>query len=320
MASYQRNMKDILISFIVPAYNTANFLPSCLNSIINSCSGLYGKEIILVDDGSTDETVNVATNFISLHPQERIVLLRQKNLGLSQARNVGMKESRGRYLFFVDSDDTLSPDASLPEDILIDHDYDIVGFKAKRVLSNGRRTSYGHFYGSGEYRPARLFLKDNNVLPCVCFYFWKKEFLDRLGLEFVPGRFCEDVLFTTTAFLFGGSYFAIDKFLYDYHYRKGSITTTADKQRQEKLVRDALFALEELIKLSKTNEHGSALDLKIDFLSLDILRLLLRHHHTELFTKEITKSLSRIGCYPLHKRKELRYSILRLIVNALIKL
>lgn len=95
-----------LISIIVPIYNAAKYLPACLDSIINQT--YQNLEIILVDDGSTDNSYQIAKDYAKKDP--RIKLLHQKNQGLSGARNTGITKSTGTYLTFVDSDDEIKPD------------------------------------------------------------------------------------------------------------------------------------------------------------------------------------------------------------------
>jgi glycosyltransferase involved in cell wall biosynthesis len=95
-------MSAIVLSVIVPAYNHAHHLPGCLGSILGS--GVDGVEVIIVDDGSTDETASVVERF-----GDRVRYLRQENAGPAVARNRGFAESSGRYVTFLDSDDHLVP-------------------------------------------------------------------------------------------------------------------------------------------------------------------------------------------------------------------
>ncbi len=92
-----------LVSVIIPCYNHAHFLGEAISSVINQTYPHI--EIIVVDDGSTDDTAQVA----KAYPNIRYVW--QKNLGLSRARNVGLSNSKGSYIIFLDADDSLFPDA-----------------------------------------------------------------------------------------------------------------------------------------------------------------------------------------------------------------
>jgi glycosyltransferase involved in cell wall biosynthesis len=92
-----------LVTIIIPVYNTAKYLCSCLESVQKqSCSNF---EVIIVDDGSPDNAYTIAQSFCQ--KDQRFTLKRQMNMGLSGARNTGIKHSRGKYILFLDSDDEL---------------------------------------------------------------------------------------------------------------------------------------------------------------------------------------------------------------------
>lgn len=94
------------ISVIVPIYNTAKYLENCLDSIANQTH--QELEIILVDDGSTDESGKIADTYAK--KDQRIKVIHQKNAGQSAARNHGLKSVTGDYVSFIDSDDFIKPD------------------------------------------------------------------------------------------------------------------------------------------------------------------------------------------------------------------
>ena len=94
-----------LISIIVPVYNSAKYLPKCLDSIISQT--YQNLEIILVNDGSTDNSERIINTYAK--KDSRIKTITQKNQGLSGARNTGIKKATGKYLTFIDSDDYIKP-------------------------------------------------------------------------------------------------------------------------------------------------------------------------------------------------------------------
>lgn len=94
-----------LISVVVPCYNHGRFLREALDSIVSHARPV---EIIVVDDGSADDTASVAASFTGAHA---LHLVRQENAGLAAARNRGLRECRGRYVVFLDADDRLTPRA-----------------------------------------------------------------------------------------------------------------------------------------------------------------------------------------------------------------
>lgn len=89
-----------LISVIIPSYNHARFLPHSIASIARQCSGEMGVEVIVVDDGSTDNTAEVVKGLKS-----EVRYIYQENMGLSEARNTGLRAARGEFIAFLDADD-----------------------------------------------------------------------------------------------------------------------------------------------------------------------------------------------------------------------
>lgn len=93
-----------LISIIIPAYNVESYIAKCLDSVLNQT--YKNLEIIIVDDGSTDKTPQILEEFAKKYPQIRII--KQQNSGQSCARNRGIREAKGEYIVFIDSDDWIS--------------------------------------------------------------------------------------------------------------------------------------------------------------------------------------------------------------------
>lgn len=97
---------DILISIIIPIYNAEQYLKDCLDSIINQ--SLKNYEVIMIDDGSKDNSKLIAKEYVELYNRVRYIY--QENKGVSEARNRGIAEARGKYITFVDADDWIEPD------------------------------------------------------------------------------------------------------------------------------------------------------------------------------------------------------------------
>lgn len=95
-------MNEIKVSVIVPIYNTEKFLRKCIESIVNQT--LQEIEIILINDGSTDNSHNICLEYAEKYP-EKIRYINNKNIGCSATRNLGIELAKGEYIAFVDSDD-----------------------------------------------------------------------------------------------------------------------------------------------------------------------------------------------------------------------
>ena len=92
---------EILLSIIIPVYNSDRYIRKCIDSIL--ISYIRSCEIIIIDDGSTDSTLSICMNYAQNNPN--IIVKHQKNKGVSEARNRGIEIATGKYLMFVDSDD-----------------------------------------------------------------------------------------------------------------------------------------------------------------------------------------------------------------------
>lgn len=99
-------MTNPLISVIVPIYNVERYLPKCIESIINSTYS--NLEILLIDDGSTDQSAQICSNFTKI--DNRILVVTKENGGLSSARNLGLDRAKGEFICFVDADDFIHPE------------------------------------------------------------------------------------------------------------------------------------------------------------------------------------------------------------------
>lgn len=136
---------NILVSIIVPVYGTEAYLPSCIESL---CNQTYSNlQIILIDDQSPDQCPEICDEYAK--KDARIMVIHQKNMGVSYARNVGLRHATGEYIMFVDSDDEMSSDAVaiLLKDILT-YKADIAWAPLKRLDKKGNPV--GH-YKEGAY-------------------------------------------------------------------------------------------------------------------------------------------------------------------------
>lgn len=130
---------DSLISIIVPVYNTENYLEKCLYSLVNQT--YKNIEIIIVDDGSPDNSINIIQKFVLA--DNRVKVISQKNQGLSGARNTGMNNANGDYIMFIDSDDWIEID-TCEKAINASEKYnaDVVFWSYIREFSDSQKDNY----------------------------------------------------------------------------------------------------------------------------------------------------------------------------------
>lgn len=134
-------MEKTSISILVPVYNVEKFLPRCIESVLSQ--NLIDYELILVDDGSTDNSGNICDEYASKYPKF-IKVIHKKNGGLPSARLAGFQHASGKYIMFLDSDDYLLPNALTVLHNKIEEGYDIVKGINKRVYVDGSYTIERH--------------------------------------------------------------------------------------------------------------------------------------------------------------------------------
>ena len=124
--SYNRNIIRQLISIIIPAYNASSTIEECLNSVFSNQTK-YNYEVLVIDDGSTDQTYILLDEYKQKHKIDNLKVIHQKNRGFSGARNRGIDEAKGEFFIFLDSDDVLSPHAiEKLMNTMLDKQFDIV--------------------------------------------------------------------------------------------------------------------------------------------------------------------------------------------------
>lgn len=311
-------MRQPLVSFIIPAYNAGSYIAACLESVLSLCRKTGECEVIVVNDGSDDNTHDVLQAFQDVYPG--MVVIEQENRGLSMARNAGMGIAAGKYLCFVDADDELDADcdAACLVQTMEEGRVDIIGIDM-RVMKGGRLAPYRRYAPiyNKVYSPSVTFMRGRNLMPCVYGYLYRREFLEHEGLRFMPGVYHEDEDFTVRAFAMGGTFMAVDVDFYIVMPRENSITTTRDKGRQRKKLRDAVRILAGLDAFAAGDtRRKECMECKLDYLAVDILRLLMRQGNDRDFEKEVIQSLRKIGRFPLRWRWELKYIAFRVYANA----
>lgn len=307
---------NILISFIIPAYNAEPYLRACLDSVYAFDMQEYGKEVIVINDGSTDGTAAFLQTYQREHPNLKVIT--QANAGLSCARNAGMDAATGTYLCFVDADDRLSKGVTLPLEQLLPATVDLFGIELVQVDAHGVRKPYRRYVPpyNQMYTPARRFMLGRNLMPCAPAYLYRRACLQRHGLRFMPGIFHEDEDLLPRVFAVADSFMALDVPLYERFVRPDSITTTTDPQKMQQKLRDIVAILEGLDALAHTDaDLRRCMQCKLDYLAVDTLRLLLRQRHPRAFRREVVGALRAIGYFPLHWRNDWKHVLFNLFTR-----
>ena len=208
------------LSIIIPVYNTGAYLAECINSCLDQDLSSDEYEIILVNDGSTDDSMEIIEEYWSEYPNIRVHS--QRNCGLSVARNEGFDRAGGDYVWFVDSDDTISRDCLRN---LLDY------VEGMDMLAFGPMLNTHRMSGS-DY----IIATDGHFANAVQYYIFRRQFLIANELRFYPGIYHEDAEFTPRALYYAESLIVCTENCYRRRLRPGSITQTADIRRAYDLI------------------------------------------------------------------------------------
>ncbi|MDR2268999.1 MAG: glycosyltransferase [Rickettsiales bacterium] len=209
-----------LVSVVIPVYNVEEYLPQGLGSLVlQTCKKL---EIICVDDGSTDNSLEILNGFAK--KDKRIKIIRQKNAGVSAARNSGLKVARGKYVHFMDSDDYVS--LNYYEKMVATAEY-----ANADMVTGGIIDSNGNIEISYRDSRALVSLKEKIcTTKCVKYcsvwrYLFRRTFLTSNKFRFVEGIYAgEDLAFIFPVVKAANLIMTVpDAFYYYIRYRPSSI-------------------------------------------------------------------------------------------------
>ena len=296
------------LSIIVPIYNVAPYLRKCVDSLL--AQDISDYEIILVDDGSTDDSGVIAdeiSNTFRLSPLASRLQLRvihQSNAGLSAARNTGIATAQGEYIMFVDSDDYLQPNVlgTLMEQVGRDN-LDVLRFDYQNV----RQTEAGEYevFHPNKYPhqvdtchevvDGETYLDGRMGYACyACQFVINRE----LTGTFTPGIHYEDTEWLPRMMLAAKRINGTPIVVYNYLVRQGSITQAqGNKEKLRKNVNDFLFVIESLSKQMIKHPSCQWLRRMISSMAVGVLTRVAMSFYDE--RKEYIRCLQELNVFPM---------------------
>lgn len=179
-----------MISVIIPMYNSEKTIISALNSVKVQTLGVKEFEIIIINDGSTDQSLSLVEEYIEENPQMNIILLYQKNGGVSNARNTGLKIAKGNYIALLDADDEWHPSKIVKQMRYFENGNLQIDFLATARNNNKILFPYHIENGLAEITFNKLLLR-NEAQPSTVMF--RKEVLENTGYFSDSQRYAEDV-------------------------------------------------------------------------------------------------------------------------------
>lgn len=308
----------IKLSIIVPVYNVEPYIRPCFESIFNQ--ELYDDdyEVIIVNDGSTDRSMEMIADIINEH--NNILIIDQANQGLSVARNTGMEYAKGDYLLFVDSDDLLVHNG-LKElmGILHDDSLDLIiaGFAklSNDEINKGIKLDNNLF--SFETKTGMdIYLNDFDPRQCYVWHtIYKREFLEKNNILFIPDIYFEDVLFTTECYLKANKCLRTTGVFYIYRQRPNSIVSSINMRKlldMNKVI-EKLYLMRKEFVISKVQEQQLLNTIYANF-SLAVWFLI---HNKSLYScrEEYVKDLKR-HVPSLRFAKDVKQTLVAVVFNS----
>lgn len=241
--------KQVKVSVIIPAYNAEEYIEKCITSLINQT--LKDIEIIVVNDGSTDGTEEIARKLALT--DKRITVLSQENKLQGAARNAGTNISRGEYIGFVDADDWVDLDY-----------YEKLYLAAKKYNSDIALANYTRI-GNGKTKKRLNIEKEEFVTglqekidicsqvknPCPTNKIYRRETLVKNNIEWEEGVYCEDKIFTLKAIYYANGVVTVPKITYYYYRNPHSTVKTKDKKHLAKIAADKNKAKTDVLSFLK---------------------------------------------------------------------
>lgn len=229
--------ESLKLSIIIPVYNIENYINNCVESVI--ASNLYDYEIIMVDDGSLDNSGTICEQLMRKYPK-CIKVLHQQNKGLSGARNTGILNARGEYVMFIDGDDMIDKSVDYSHFIEMLDSVDIIQYKWFYYYpALSKYTYFDDYKVATEQKYDEILLqevRDGSLSVSACTKVVRRSLIIDNDLFFEDGLICEDIDWSLRLYLVGTSIKVYNKNIYMYRQqRKGSITYTNNRERIESL-------------------------------------------------------------------------------------
>ena len=288
----------MLISVIIPVYNVAEWLPQCLDSVLDTDFSDY--EIILIDDGSTDgKSGTICDEYAGKYP-DLITVIHQENGGLGAARNTGIEHASAEYVLFIDSDDYIDPSVFDGLSVYIEkYHSDIYMFGRYLEIDGDITESVVDHFPIGESfslagQPSVLL-----VSPSAWGRLWRRDLFIKNDIRF-PGRvWYEDIRTSLKLFSYADSMVNLGKPYYYYRIRENSIMNSNNIERNGEII----DALEDVLSFYEKHGLKDKYYDELCFLTLDnvmiyaSVRVLMQDAHHPLLDKFVDYTVDRFPDY-----------------------
>ena len=218
------NEESLLLTIVVPIYNTAQYIPECIESIYNA--RIKDMEILAINDGSTDNSEEVIMEYVNKYPN-LIRYIKQENHGLGNVRNVGLEHAKGKYILSVDSDDSIDINFLKEAEKYLKNDIDMVICDWLSIKEDGEKfetSALDYIFKDVSTYKGLLY---TTIMPSTCNKIIKKSLIKSIGYKYAEGLKYEDLSFNPLLMIKAEKIKYINKPYYLYKIRGNSIMRTS---------------------------------------------------------------------------------------------
>jgi glycosyltransferase involved in cell wall biosynthesis len=255
------------LSVIIPNYNDAKYIPQCLDSIINQKLKSDEFEIIMVNDGSTDNSLEVIQNYAKKYSEYKIIIIDKENEGVSVARNTALKIAKGKNIYFADSDDYIAENTlHIIIENLEKNNLDILTFDCINTASYEQKKSKNIELVNTNLKvtDGMTYIANKNYHNAVWSYIVNKDFLLNTKLDFIKDLTLEDCVFTPNLFLKAQrmAYLNIDTYRY-LQLNTNSIMRDNNLDNLNRNIKSHILVMDELNKLIDSMNKNDEIEKRI---------------------------------------------------------
>lgn len=311
------------ISVIIPVYNVEKYIEKCLESLAKQI--MQDFEVIIVNDGSTDNSGKIIKNYIKQQNNKfKVKYLKKENGGLASARNYGVKYAKGKYIFFLDSDDYIDDNFFLELDKYINKDIDLIKFKMKTVDENNNIIEKldGDVFDicTGEEGYKKLCTTDKYMDP-ACIYLYKREFFVENNFKYKL-RYHEDFGLTSLIIVKAKSFISTDICGYNYLQRQQSLTKGQNEKNIER-AKDMICHYDNMISIIDNyniSEETKELIKRYYTNSIILKTNTLKGKERKQYIKEIKNRFMYKNIKPENLKQKVKRILLKYNINLYLKL
>jgi len=317
------------LSILIPMYNAKNYIGNCIESLVNQDISEYDYEIIIIDDGSKDNSVDIVNGLVKQY--KNISLHKEPNAGAYATRNKLLKLAKGDYIYNLDADDYIVRNClGTLLNIAESKQLDIIGFDTVETSSLDKLDLPMSIESKGaKFSTGKEFINGHVHFRCeIWWYFIKRDFMLEHNMSFNKNEYNADVMFTLEALLKTNKVGYLPVSLHRYVQTQDSLMRSKNLDitlKRIEYIQMMIGNSSQLINKLKKDSNSDVLVKNISyrrdvFTFFNILNMF-RNPFSLDYVKAIIKSFKATGAYPInnfnnYKYTSLRYRILLTVVNS----